>query len=122
MQPFVPRAKLWLESEGRLVMSDYRLRLLQLIGESGSLAAAAAAMGLSYRRAWGKIKELEANLGYPLVRSEVGGAGGGHTALTPEGQALLAAYARFRDRVEAAVRQAFDDELGSLTRGPSPSA
>lgn len=122
MQPFVPRSKLWLESEGRLVMSDYRLRLLQLIGESGSLAAAAAAMGLSYRRAWGKIKELEANLGYPLVRSEVGGAGGGHTALTPEGQALLNAYARFRDRVEAAVRQAFDEELGPLTPGRSASA
>lgn len=122
MQPFVPRAKLWLESEGRLVMSDYRLRLLQLIGESGSLAAAANAMGLSYRRAWGKIKELEANLGYPLVRSEVGGAGGGHTALTPEGQTLLDAYARFRERVESAVRQAFEEELGPLTPGSASSA
>src|SRR5688572_2352006 len=51
-----PRVKLWLESEGRLALSDYRLRLLELIEERESLADAAGELGLSYRRAWGKIK------------------------------------------------------------------
>lgn len=123
MASLIPRVKLWLESPGGLVMSDYRLRLLDLVGETGSLAAAASTMGLSYRRAWGKVKELEANLGYPLVRSEVGGAGGGHTELTPEGRALLEAYARFRARVEAAVAQAFAEELEPLAPSqPSTTA
>jgi molybdate transport system regulatory protein len=119
MRNLAPRFKLWLESQDRLVMSDYRLRLLALVAETGSLAAAASAMGLSYRRAWGKVKELETNLGFPLVRSEVGGAGGGHTILTDEGRALLDAYDRFRRRVDAAVAEAFAEELGALARDPT---
>jgi len=120
MSPFEPRQKLWLEAGGKLVMSDYRLRLLQLVAETGSLAQAASAMGLSYRRAWGKIKELEANLGFPLVRSEVGGAGGGHTTVSDEGVALLAAYRRFSERMEHALAAAFADELAEFGPPPAP--
>ena len=54
-------------------------------------------------------------LGYPLVRSEVGGAGGGHTALTPEGERLVGAYRRFHDRVGEAVDLAFREEFGGTT-------
>ncbi|GIW16570.1 MAG: LysR family transcriptional regulator [Dehalococcoidia bacterium] len=122
MAELSPRCKLWLEAGDRLVMSDYRLRLLTLVGETGSLAAAASAMGLSYRRAWGKIRELEANLGFQLVRSEVGGAGGGHSALTDEGRRLVEAYDRFRRRVEAAVEQAFREELEPFAPPARPTA
>ena len=116
MAQFEPRQKLWLEADGRLVMSDYRLRLLQLVADTGSLAQAATAMGLSYRRAWGKVKELEANLGFPLVRSEVGGAGGGHTVLSPEGRDLLDAYRRFGQRMDEALHTAYREELSHLAR------
>ncbi len=57
------------------------------VAETGSLAEAARRMGLSYRRAWGKISEIETNLGVRLVETEVGGAGGGSTHLTPVGRA-----------------------------------
>lgn len=114
MAPATPRQKLWLEADGRLVMSDYRVRMLELVAETGSLAEAAAALGLSYRRAWGKVKELEANLGRPLVRSEVGGAGGGRTLLTPDAEALVAAYRRFQERVGDAVERAYAAELRGL--------
>lgn len=114
MDQVSPRQKLWLERNGRLVMSDYRLRLLELVAESGSLAHAATVLGLSYRRAWGKVKEIEANLGFELVHSEVGGAGGGHTTLTPNGQALVAAYRRFQQGLDAALREAFEAELQAL--------
>lgn len=122
MATFIPGHKLWLEHDGRLVMSDYRVRLLELIAESGSLAHAATELGLSYRRAWGKVKELEANLGIPLVQSEVGGSGGGHTTLSPEGQALAAAYGRFQERVARAVQEAFEAELASLVATAKPEA
>jgi molybdate transport system regulatory protein len=114
----VPRQKLWVEAEGRLVMSDYRVRLLELVAESGSLAQAAAQLHLSYRRAWGKVKELEANIGLSLVQSEVGGAGGGHTALTPEGEALVRAYRRFQERMAAELESAFSSELSFLADTP----
>jgi molybdate transport system regulatory protein len=120
---FVPRQKLWLERDGRLVMSDYRVRLLELVAQTGSLAQAASALGLSYRRAWGKVKEIEANLGLPLVESEVGGAGGGHTVLTAEGRAFVASYRSFQARMAEALDHAFAAELSGLGAGvPSEPA
>lgn len=113
-----PHIKLWLEHEGRIVMSDYRLRLLALVAESGSLAEAAQRMGLSYRRAWGKIKELERNLSLSLVQSAAGGAGGGHTYITDEGRDLLRRYALFQSRVEAAVCAAYAEAFP--TTGTEP--
>ncbi len=114
MASSTPRQKLWVETDGQLVMSDYRVRLLELVAETGSLAEAASALGLSYRRAWGKVKEIEANLGRSLVQSEVGGAGGGRTVLTPDAEALVGAYRRFQERVEHEVEDAYDVELRDL--------
>ncbi len=119
--PLAPRQKLWLERDGKLVMSDYRLRLLELVAETGSLAQAATTLGLSYRRAWGKVKELEANLGLSLVQSEVGGAGGGHTVLSPAAVQLMAAYARFTERMGEALESAYAVELDGMLVG-SPAA
>ncbi len=116
--PAGPHQKLWIEAGGQLVMSDYRVRLLELVAETGSLAEAASALGLSYRRAWGKVKEIEANLGQSLVRSEVGGAGGGRTVLTPTAQDLVAAYRRFQERVENEVEGAYGAELRDLLTSP----
>lgn len=123
MSDVAPRLKLWLEVDGRLVMSDYRVRLLELVAESGSLAHAATELQLSYRRAWGKVKELEANLGIKLVESAVGGAGGGQTRLTPQAQAFVEAYHRFHDRAAAEVERLYSEELapiaGDLLTPPS---
>ena len=91
-----PKSKLWIEKDGKLALSDYRVRLLKLIDETGSLSDAASQMQLSYRRAWGKVKEIEANLGLHLVESAAGGAGGGGSRLTAEGRRLVEMYERFR--------------------------
>jgi molybdate transport system regulatory protein len=114
-----PRVKVWLEEDGRLVMSEYRLRLLAHVAECGSLTEAATRMGLSYRRAWGKVKELEQNLGVTLVESVHGGAGGGGSALTPAGRMLLDRYAAFLARAEAAINDVYADVFGGPGRGPS---
>ncbi|HZQ37720.1 MAG TPA: LysR family transcriptional regulator, partial [Dehalococcoidia bacterium] len=98
-----PRVKLWLEQDGRVALSDYRARLLRHVQDSGSLAQAAAAMGLSYRRAWGKVRELENNLGVAVLESDVGGVGGGRSRLTPAGVELLNRYERFTAAVAAAM-------------------
>lgn len=110
--------KLWFEHDGRLVLSEYRVQLLRLIRDRGSLAQAAAAMGLSYRRAWGKVRELEQNLGLPLVHSDVGGAGGGKSRLTPEAEALLKQYDGFARDLEAALRALRQRHFGGLPGQP----
>jgi molybdate transport system regulatory protein len=108
-----PCIKLWVEKDGHLVLSDYRVQILQLVEETGSLAEAAERLGLSYRRAWGKVREIEQNLGLSLVESEVGGAGGGSSSLTEDGQRLIALYQRLRRRMEGELgrefRQLFKD-------------
>jgi len=107
VQRFQPKIKLWVEREGALVLSDYRVHLLELIEETGSLAEAAAAMQLSYRRAWGKLKEIERNLGVKLVESAAGGAGGGRSRLTDEGRRLVGMYANFRRTMERDLDREF---------------
>ncbi len=109
---FTPRVKLWVERNGLLVLSDYRVQLLQHVAETGSLAAAASRMRLSYRRAWGKIREIERNLGVPLVESEAGGPRGGRSRLTPEGERLVALYRRFQRAVEADLAREFEAIFG----------
>ena len=107
--PLEPRIKLWVEKDGRLVLSDYRVQLLRQVAETGSLAEAAQRMGLSYRRAWGKVREIEQNLGVKLVQSEVGGAGGGGSSLTAAGERLVALYGRFRKAMESDLGKEFQE-------------
>ena len=102
-----PRLKLWVEKDGLLVLSDYRVELLRQVATTGSLAEAAQRMGLSYRRAWGKIREIERNLGLTLVHSEAGGAGGGSSSLTPDGERLVRLYQRVRRRMERDLGKEF---------------
>jgi molybdate transport system regulatory protein len=108
-----PRVKLWVEKNGLLVFSDYRAELLDHIAKTGSISGGAERMGLSYRRAWGKIKEIEHNLGVRLVRSEAGGPGGGRTTLTTEGEQLLTRYRAFRAAAQSHVGRDFDEAFAS---------
>ena len=103
-----PKGKLWLEYDQQLAMSDYRLRLLEAIHETGSLAAAAQRMGLSYRRAWGKVRDLENNLHTTLVDSAAGGPGGGGSRLSPEGLELVRRYNQFASQSRRAIAEIFD--------------
>lgn len=103
-----PHAKLWVEQDGKLVLSDYRVRLLALIEETGSLAEAAQGMQLSYRRAWGKVREIEQNLGMKLVESAAGGPGGGGSRLTDDGRRLVELYRRFEQAARQDVAREFE--------------
>ncbi|MBI2723586.1 MAG: LysR family transcriptional regulator [Chloroflexi bacterium] len=102
-----PRTKIWIERDGRIALSSYRARLLSLIDETGSLSEAANRMQISYRRAWGKLREIESNLGLRLVESVSGGPGGGGSRLTDEGRRMLQAYENFRRAAEEATRREF---------------
>lgn len=105
------RSKVWIERGGTVVISEYRARLLAAIVDHGSVAAAADAIGLPYRTAWKKLREMEAAAGVPLLESDSGGAAGGASRLTAEARDLLDAFRRVSEPVEAAVRARFDEEL-----------
>ena len=69
-----------------------KVRLLELIQKHGSIRSAAAAMDMSYRRAWLLLKELENIMGAPAIAPETGGAKGGGTTLTELGRTLVDTY------------------------------
>jgi molybdate transport system regulatory protein len=81
-----PRLNLWLENDGEVVFSIWRMRLLQAVADTGSISGAAAALDVHYRTAWQKINEMETRLGQKLVQTQVGGQRGGGATLTPLAQ------------------------------------
>ncbi|MBN2207801.1 MAG: LysR family transcriptional regulator [Candidatus Coatesbacteria bacterium] len=112
-----PRFKLWLstdDAEG--VFGDGKWRLLESIGRSGSLSAAATELGISYRKAWGDLKKAERCLGVSLVEKHRGGISGGETALTDTGKAWLRAYSDLRKNVEKEALNAFKRYVINLER------
>lgn len=66
--------------------------LLELIRETGSIAAAGRAMGMSYKRAWMLVATMNDCFTEPLVAASRGGKAQGGAALTETGEAVLAAY------------------------------
>ena len=87
----------------RLVFGPGKGELLDRIAETGSIAAAGRAMGMSYKRAWALVEEMNAAFRAPLVSSSRGGAGGGGAQLTANGQEVLAAYRAMLEAVETAA-------------------
>jgi molybdate transport system regulatory protein len=104
------RTKVWLEHEGRFVMGDGGLRLLEAIERLGSLAAAVRAMGWSYRHAWGYLRRAETVLGVAILEARPGRGASRGAHLTADGRRLRTRLAAARARVDAAVGQT----------GPSP--
>ena len=80
------------------------LRLLRGIQQTGSIAKAALALGLSYRHAWGLLREVESLFGAALMDK---GRGRG-TSLTPLAEKLL-----WADRRVAARLSPFLESLSS---------
>ncbi|MBI1735244.1 MAG: LysR family transcriptional regulator [Candidatus Rokubacteria bacterium] len=86
---------------------DGRASLLELIDELGSLQQAVARVGMSYRSAWGYLRELERAAGFALLERHAGRGPTAGTRLTPRGREFLARYRRFRAGLDAAVRRRF---------------
>lgn len=87
---------------GEAMLGPGKARLLEEIAREGSISAAGRAMGMSYKRAWSLVEVMNANFSAPLVESSRGGAKGGGASLTPEGEAVLAAYRRLEEKTRAA--------------------
>ncbi len=75
--------------------------LLRLIADTGSISAAGRRMGMSYRRAWGLVEELNRAFREPLVETARGGAGGGGAVVTDAGREILHLYEQLEARLEA---------------------
>lgn len=75
------------------------LQLLSEIRDRGSISNAAKTVDLSYRHAWGLLKEFEAQFGAPLVQ-KVRGKG---TVISPLGEKLIWADKRIAARLSPSL-------------------
>ena len=106
------RSKIWIERDGEVLMSEYRVRLLEAVASHGSVAAAAEALGLPYRTAWKKLGEMAEAARVPLLESGSGGSGGGQSHLTAAAQEMVAAFRRLAGPVQKGVDARFTGEAG----------
>ena len=102
------RYKIWLATiTGDGVLGEGRWKLLAGVDKHHSLRAAAEEMGVSYRKAWGDIRQAEEVLGYQIIRKERGGHGGGRSNLTSKGRKLLEAFQALQKELDRSVEDAF---------------
>jgi molybdate transport system regulatory protein len=80
-----------------------KIRLLEQIGERGSISAAGRSMGMSYRRAWLLVDSLNRCFKEPVVLTQLGGSGGGGAALSGFGRAVVDHYRAMEHEAAAAV-------------------
>ncbi|MGE4318922.1 MAG: TOBE domain-containing protein [Deferribacterales bacterium] len=87
--------KLWIDIDGLGIAGHGRIKLLELVQETGSIKKAAERIKMSYKAAWDSINSLNAVFGTPLVDRQTGGKGGGGTTLTKTGKDLIKTYNHF---------------------------
>jgi len=98
---------------GVIALGPGKADLLEAIGKSGSISAAAASLGMSYRRAWTLVDTMNACFARPLVATSRERRKG--AALTPEGREALRLYRRIEAQSLRSVRSDLA-ALGALLR------
>jgi molybdate transport system regulatory protein len=111
------RATIRVDFEGRGSIGPGKIKLLETIGECGSIAAAARALRMSYRQAWLLTEDVAATLGVPAIVARSGGARGGHAELTPPALKAIKAYRGLERKTSRACAQELA-LLDQLANGP----
>lgn len=88
---------------GSPAMGPGKAELIEHIAQTGSISAAARAMGMSYRRAWELVEALNAAYKEPVVATAIGGNRGGGARVTPYGTRLLAQFRSMENKASAAI-------------------
>jgi molybdate transport system regulatory protein len=108
-----PKLRVWITFGDELKFGDGRARLLTLIDDRGSLKKAAAELEMSYRNAWGYLRDLEAAAGFKFFERVSGGGPGSGMRLTRAGRRFLDRYTKFRGGLDQAARRRFERVFGA---------
>lgn len=90
--------KIWIEKNGKAAFGGGRHDLFAAIEESGSLLSAAKKLHMSYRAAWGRVKECEKRLNLKLVEMHSRGEG---MHLTTEAKQIMKRYSDLKNKIDA---------------------
>jgi molybdate transport system regulatory protein len=82
-----------------------KIAVLEEIARAGSISAAGRSLGMSYRRTWELVEDLNQSLGIPVVETAAGGSGGGGAVLTKAGKAVVTSYRAIQMDTALAARK-----------------
>ena len=108
---FQIRSKIWIERGDAVVLSEWRVSLLEAIDATGSLSRAAEALNVQYRKAWDRVKATEAELGIRLLETSSGGADGGGSQLTPQAREVCRRFRQVTSGIQELVGTRFAQEF-----------
>ncbi|TDK37468.1 transcriptional regulator [Rhizobium deserti] len=103
-----PETTIRIDLENGVRLGPGKAQLLALIEEHGSIRAAGASIGMSYRRAWLLGDEINRMFRQPSIFTRHGGKSGGGAGLTEFGQELLSRYRRMNQMVRDATQADLD--------------
>lgn len=81
--------------------------LLINIDSQKSIQQACSSVGISYSKGSKIIKEIERELGFPVVEKRAGGAGGGGSSLTKEGIRLVDNYSKLVEEMRQEMEKKY---------------
>ena len=96
-----------------------KIGLLEHIRRERSLAAAARAMGMSYKRAWDLLSTLNEMFDEPVAVTHPGRNVAGATELTPFGERLVALFRTLEHSATQACAAALDELDAARRRRPT---
>ena len=99
--PRFPEIRFRVDFDDRCSVGIGKIRLLEAVGDTGSLSQGARQIAMSYRRAWLLVDSMNAEFDTPVVSASVGGSGGGGAKVTSFGRDLIEAYRKLETRLAA---------------------
>ena len=118
----VARFRLRVTADEAIFVGPGKVALLEAIRDTRSITAAAKSLGMSYRRAWLLVDELNRSLAGAAVDSAIGGEHGGGSELTALGLELIDIYRRIETTAARACAKDLARLLELATPPPRPSA
>ena len=106
------RFRLRINKGEEIAIGPGKVALLEAIVAAGSITAAAKDLGMSYRRAWLLVDDMNRCFRKPVVDSAKGGKEGGGTVVTATGLEVIALYRG----IEAQARKSTANDLARLRR------
>lgn len=106
--------KVWLDLGEGVAFCHGKADLLAAIESCGSINRAAEQLGMSYKRAWQYLRQLERRLGEKVLDTSIGGVGGGGSRLTEAGRDLLTRYGDAKRQVQESLAQSVGAYGGTI--------
>lgn len=117
----MPRLTLRIDFDQGRAIGPGKIKLLELIDKHGSISEAGRQMGMSYRRAWVLVDNLNHCFRAPVVSSQAGGQHGGGASLTEFGHAVVAHYRAVESAAQTASSAHIEALAAALAEPATPA-